>query len=540
MVWLKKYSAELLLFVILIGAAVLMHAYAFITDDAFISFTYARNFAEGNGLTWYPRSSEYGYTSFLFTLLTGMLMKLGVDVPAAAHILSVPAAFFGILFTYKIARLISPVPAVALLAVAALASNPTYAAYATSGLEMALAISLVLGAYYYVFSWAQTQSARHLRLASCFAAAALLTRLDMALLLLPLYGLSFKQVNTLAKASLIPVCAVLALLIFCTFYYGQMLPSTAYAKATGWHVEGGLNYLYTFLKAQYFVPVALTMLALLGIAYFTRQHAALLGAVMLWGLYNLRVGGDFMEFRFILPMLPFFYLLVFDFLKKHWLYLAVGGCLALAGNVVQPLYFKEDNIDEGYIESTDLLDHWVNEEAINWVQVGKKLHELFYTGSADDVKIAVSGAGAIPYYSRLPSFDLHGLNTRAVFANADPFLDRPGHRLKARLNFVRDSRVNLLIDHPLFIRRAVQPHSDFRYKCYESSLWFTHKSLWYIPVVFIPVNEDYYLLTHYLSPHLQIEKQLKTGAILDGKVVKKQIRCQNPNDAALMEWLESP
>src|SRR5262245_49032609 len=49
---------------------------AWLADDAFISFRYARNWAEGQGLVWNPGERVEGYTNFLWTFGIGLLVRL--------------------------------------------------------------------------------------------------------------------------------------------------------------------------------------------------------------------------------------------------------------------------------------------------------------------------------------------------------------------------------------------------------------------------------------------------------------------------------
>ena len=71
----------------------LAHAgwYRFLTDDAFISFRYARNLAEGHGLVFNPGFARVeGYTNLLWVLLLAPFARLGLD-------LVIPAAVLGAL-----------------------------------------------------------------------------------------------------------------------------------------------------------------------------------------------------------------------------------------------------------------------------------------------------------------------------------------------------------------------------------------------------------------------------------------------------------
>src|SRR5512145_2670860 len=54
-------------------------AISFTNDDAFISFRYARSWAEGNGLVFNVGERVEGYTNFLWRLLIGILMRSGAE-----------------------------------------------------------------------------------------------------------------------------------------------------------------------------------------------------------------------------------------------------------------------------------------------------------------------------------------------------------------------------------------------------------------------------------------------------------------------------
>src|SRR5437868_7084707 len=57
----------------------------FVQDDAYISFRYAKNFAEGHGLVFNIGGHTEGYSNFLWTLIMSLPIRLRVD-PAAASI----------------------------------------------------------------------------------------------------------------------------------------------------------------------------------------------------------------------------------------------------------------------------------------------------------------------------------------------------------------------------------------------------------------------------------------------------------------------
>jgi hypothetical protein len=64
------------------AVVLIQEAWPFTTDDAFISMRYARNWADGHGITWNPGEPPVeGYSNFLFVALGALLHRLGVASP---------------------------------------------------------------------------------------------------------------------------------------------------------------------------------------------------------------------------------------------------------------------------------------------------------------------------------------------------------------------------------------------------------------------------------------------------------------------------
>jgi len=58
-----------------------------LNDDAFISFRYAANLADGQGLVFNPGERVEGFTNLLWVLVLAAVRRLGGDIPTAAHLL---------------------------------------------------------------------------------------------------------------------------------------------------------------------------------------------------------------------------------------------------------------------------------------------------------------------------------------------------------------------------------------------------------------------------------------------------------------------
>ena len=108
-------------------------------DDAYISYEYARNAAEGHGVTFNPGQKPVeGYSNFLWIVACSGLVALGLDLPRAAPYLGF---VFGamtitgvgaILFFNKVS------PRQMLLPLLFLATSGPFALYAVSGMEAPL------------------------------------------------------------------------------------------------------------------------------------------------------------------------------------------------------------------------------------------------------------------------------------------------------------------------------------------------------------------------------------------------------------------
>jgi len=62
-------------------------AYNFVTDDAYISFVFSRNFAEHGQLAFNLGQPVEGYTNFLWTLVLGLGMLVGAPPEIASRVL---------------------------------------------------------------------------------------------------------------------------------------------------------------------------------------------------------------------------------------------------------------------------------------------------------------------------------------------------------------------------------------------------------------------------------------------------------------------
>ncbi len=280
-------------------------ANAWMGDDAYITFRVIWNFVHGHGLTFNPDERVQAYTHPLWMLIM-----------AAAHVLTREFFFtgtvvswaFGIATVVVLLRWARTTP-VALVTIGWLLSSKAFVDYTASGLENPLGYLLVVLFYkrYFERAWGLPPDSRELRRLFLIGSLAFLTRPDAILLFaIPLVELLWLGAHRRPQRAVVPVLLGLApavlWLVFATVYYGFPLPNTYYAKVANGIPKlllyrQGLAYVLNSLR---FDPITLATIGLsVMVGWGARQaprRAAL--SALLYVLYTVSVGGDFMSGRF--------------------------------------------------------------------------------------------------------------------------------------------------------------------------------------------------------------------------------------------------
>ena len=409
----EKYFSRRIVFVIS-GVVFLALAIKFLdhtVDDAFISFRYAHNLVQGHGLVFNPGERVEGYTNFLWVILSAFSMWLSLNPEIFAKIIGLLASLTTIAAVVRL----SPKPDnYRLLVFAApilLAVNPSFAVWATGGLETPLFTSLVTWGLVLA---AQGMEKGTLPLSSALLLAfAALTRpegvLVAGLVFVFAIALGIKN-NSFARntAFWLPVFAAVYLpyFIWRFIYYGALLPNTFYVKVDpgGSQLFRGLVYSHGFLAATGYW----TIVGLIGLVWMKKTHfvCALGWPLLLYVIYIIYIGGDGLPmYRFFVPGLGIFFILVSQglvgWLAKgaHWKPIRGVMTIALlltASYSMIPFYRGPDY---NYVMQD-------RSEVDSWKEIGK----WFKASAKPDDSIAVIPAGAIPYYSELKTIDMLGLN----------------------------------------------------------------------------------------------------------------------------------
>ena len=303
---------------LLMAAVILNLNNSFYHDDAYITLRYASNLLQGHGVVWNPGEYVQGYTSVLHLMLISALGYLGIDLVTATKLIGL-AALLGLLaslLVYGIDRL-GDGPLWSMPALLTVSSAPLLI-WAIGGLEGTLYALLVsLGCLIHVATPDETRQQRRVALSGLFLGMAFLTRPDGAIFVAItgawlLYDVIGKRqpFGTLLIYAGAVTLVVFPYQLWQLLYYGDIIPNTFYAKATGIssnRLEPGFNYLFSYALEPPFLP----LLALGGVVYalvtrtFSRAHAYLALLVFVYLSYVVTVGGDHMQaFRFMLPVIP--------------------------------------------------------------------------------------------------------------------------------------------------------------------------------------------------------------------------------------------
>jgi len=292
----------------------------FIQDDAFISFTYARSLVQGEGLAWSGTHVE-GYTNFLWVLWVASGIKLGIDPVLWSYLSGIAALLCTIYGLYRLAYFLFRSRFHAFIALLLFGSNYTVLSFSTGGLETMLQTALICWSALILCENAfdKELTLKYSIITGVLFALAFLARMDSVLPLSVLFvfaaARSHRKGHSMAGFLWIAaVCVVVASLwmLWRYSYYGQFLPNTYYAKVSGPAYSNGMRFIGRFLHWYLFWPFIGLGGVMLAIRKHSLPHLLQLSIVILvaWCAYIVYIGGDFMEFRYFVPVAPFLVLVV--------------------------------------------------------------------------------------------------------------------------------------------------------------------------------------------------------------------------------------
>jgi len=434
-------------------------------DDAYITYRYSKNLASGLGAVWNPGYAVEGYTNFSWMLLIAGCIKLGIPAEQATHLLSIPLFVGSLALTFGIARRVLKDDRWALLTMALTGANYSFLMYSTGGLETQLNTTLTLASLLLVVRAVQRRvvTAGSAAGLSVLVALAMMTRPDSIILMLVSFGsmafvaLKFEGVRpaTLGRVLLLLLPAALLLvpwLVWKQHFYGGILPNTFYVKL-GIHRPGtylrGLAYVAWPFLSYWWLPILLLLSVKARLRLLPSGPAAfpLIAYTVIWLAYAIRIGGDIMEFRQLICVFPLLILMLVACWREAFPKLESAAVLAVVlvlSSVTHGLFFGSYEKPPGLGNIPVLTS-----TTLRWSQMGQRL--LADLGRNSAVTIAISPAGAIPYWSGLRAIDILGLSDKWVARNG--YVRQKcdvcaGHLRLSTFQYLEQAGTNLVLGHP--------------------------------------------------------------------------------------------
>ncbi len=444
---------------------ILSIGYSFVCDDAFITFRVARDLSSGLGPVFNPGERVEGYTSFLWMILMAAVIRLGGAPELWSRILSLIFSAGTILLFFRSISYDSGFSKY-LFTIFLVFSAP-FIAWSTGGLETAAFTFLVFAAVMMFRKACERKTSKIFMLSSLVLAMAAITRPEgvpiFAILaaFLAFFALrgksSFRQVISL----LLPFIILYGIYFLWRFgYYGKFLPNTYYVKSPGASMlRLGVAYSWHFLvHSAPWIPFIIVAYRIILTGKFILRDIdiAILTVLALYSIYIIGVGGDFMAlYRFYMPLLPLTYFL---FHRLHWNAGKIEHQSKTSPIILGALViFVAINISSGIKAKRN--DHAYNLDSIGrletymdqWSRIGRLIAE----NSMPTDTIAVTAAGAIPYYSGLYTIDMLGLEasdlSKYKWTNT---LGGPGHVISLASQNLFEARPHFIIRHPMVVTKS--------------------------------------------------------------------------------------
>jgi len=357
----KSYSNELISFAFSLLFLLVLLRTAWISDDAAITLRAVLNFVHGFGPTFNidERVQAYTHPLWFFILSLGSLISGNVFYTTFFISITVSTAALWLLL-HNISRNHFVLVLIGLAAVLSRA----FIDFSTSGLENPLSHLLLLLAVFIAASHIEKVRDR-LTIFFLMCSGLYLNRPDLLLMVLPLsiyiaLPCTQEPKHLIVKLS-IAVIPVVIWTAFSLFYYGFPFSNTAYAKlGTGISMDEriiqGLRYLLHSVDKD---PVTMFVIVTgVAIGLFGLPLSKLLSAGMiLYLMYVLYIGGDFMNGRFLTA--PFFMSLIIFAREISTRSLAIGFSIPifiLGSNSVYPSIISGSSYSNTKINDNGIAD----------------------------------------------------------------------------------------------------------------------------------------------------------------------------------------
>jgi len=378
----NKKNLWLLTSIIFLGVwiffAILFLRTAWLCDDAYISFRTVDNAVNGYGLRWNINERVQAYTHPLWMFLHIPFYAITREMFLTAIFISFGVSMLTIiLLTLGIAQNLSQV----FITASILGFSRSFIDFSSSGLENPMSHLLLV--VFMILFLPQKFTLKNLFLLSLIASLATLNRQDCILLYFPPLVYAWWQTENKKQGFILLCLGFVPLVlweIFSVIYYGFPFPNTAYAKlGTGlWKIDlikQGLWY-YAFSWKRDFITLLVLFLSLF-IPFYQRQKEVWVYVIgiILYCLYIIWIGGDFMGGRFFSVPLLFATILIIRYSKLDQFKRGIPAiCVFLITSFIQPYVPILTNSSFGKDLSEFKDKHGIGDERMFYFHVASLAH----------------------------------------------------------------------------------------------------------------------------------------------------------------------
>lgn len=532
---------NLFFFILLTISLVLAWMLGHTEDDAFITFRYSKHLANGLGPVWNATDQPpvEGFSNFLWMLLMVIPHWLGIEVVGFSHVLGL--LFWGVnLWTsWKVIALLITSPFLRLTAIAAIGLNYTLLGYATSGLETSMngaMVTLLCWGLIKLLLAEEPPSFKRLLGISLWTGILFWSRHDNAFFIglalsfvfMKTYrsgGYSYKSLFALFG----PAFALfVGLMLWRISFYGYFLPNTFLVKGGGFNFsEGGFFVLAAFGVYGFFLPVFFQLAR--RILPRVKRNASLnflMWACLLWLAYLVFIGGDYMEFRMLVPILPLSIIFLSGDMEFSLQRTKVSA--ALVASLILFSGFHAYAHGRLYqLQFITPIHRALSAEAppyLGLVEQAKEIDITFDKINQPPLLFATGNCGAYGYYNDdIDWIDLYGLNDYWIARNGHYRSFGPGHSKIAPFAHLLDRGTHLVSvacfhkTAPIFLEPYKNSDAMFDavlgdYKLVEGDFP--------VRVLEIPLKNNFILLCLYIHSHPDIEALIIRGNFPPPKELK--------------------
>ncbi|HNW81319.1 MAG TPA: hypothetical protein PKG52_00355 [bacterium] len=309
---LKSYDCITLTFIL--GFLLIILKNAWVCDDSYITFRVIDNFVNGYGLRWNIDERVQAFSNPLWLLIVTPFYFFTHEFYLTSIIISI---LFSVTAVVIMSVKLRVNPSWLIAGISILICSNSFVDYSTSGLENALSYLLMI--VFLTIYLTKELDKKWFFLLFLSAGLVILNRMDHGIIVLPFLIAAFFSYNKktfnkyfelrsifLAVAGFIPF---IVWILFSIIYYGFPFPNTAYAKLNiGVEryliLKQGFFYVLDFFKNDYIGACAVSVALIFTFPIKKqRQYLPFFFSLVLYLIYILWIGGDFMSGRFFTVMI---------------------------------------------------------------------------------------------------------------------------------------------------------------------------------------------------------------------------------------------